>query len=172
MSQHHAFVLVHGPVELDGCAIVAIGQFVCTLHAHVLGTSFGLGLAENITEDDTSPESGGYASRTPREAFCLPDDVLFFPSVTSTDERDGVCVLLILFQQIGEGHGDGVFDHAFDRKGPVGNGIVLDLWNMAMVTNVEQLGTCQEAFVVEVGKGCFDIEGMYTSETNQSRVSR
>lgn len=40
-----------------------------------------------------------------------------------------------------------------------------------MVSNVKEIRTCQESFVVEGAEWCLDIEGVNTRQADQSRVS-
>jgi hypothetical protein len=129
---------------------VAVGELVCTLHAEVSCTAFGLCFLENFAEDYTCEEGGGDASSTPRETFGLANDVLFFSSVASTHKGDRVCDVVVLLHQVTKCESDWVLDHTLDGELPVGYLFVFDLRDMAMIPDVEEFRTCEEAFIVEI----------------------
>lgn len=86
VREHHASVGVHGPVQLDRGAVVAVGELVGALHAHVSGAALGLGDFEQLLHHCSGPERGGDAGGAPGEAFGFADDVLLFSSVAGAHE--------------------------------------------------------------------------------------
>ena len=50
--------------------------------------------------------------------------------------------------------------------------MVFDLWNSAMISDIEEFRTGEETFVEEGGQWCLDIEWVGAGQSNQPRVSR
>jgi len=63
------------------------------------------------------------------------------------------------------------FEKASDFKFPIENLVIFTSGNMAMITHIVKVFASQEAFVVQVVQGWLDIEGVDSSETDQTRIS-
>jgi len=71
--------------------------------------------------------------------------------------------LFIFFNELLESHGDGMLDQSLYRELPFRDGSFFNMWYGTVISYVEELWGCEESFIVQVAKWCFDIERMDTS---------
>lgn len=124
---------------------------------------------------------------TPREPFTFSNLVLFFSPVPSADECYRAGDLFIFGDELTKCKGEWSLDKAtktvldicyraktrilpFHRELPIWYVWVLNVGHSAMISNVEELGTSQEAFIEKRSQGCLDIEWVNARQTYQSRV--
>jgi hypothetical protein len=158
VGHHDTSVGIQTPVQLDGSTVVSIWKLVCSLEADISCSTLWLCGSKQISDRDSGPQSCGQTSCAPREALRLPDHVLFLSTIAGTYEGDRVGCLFIVVDEVSHAHLDGVFNKTFDSELPVINVIVLALWYSAMVADVVEILTCEEAFVIKVAQWSFNIE--------------
>ena len=101
-------------------------QFVRAFHAHIASTFSWACCLYEFRHRDPSKERGGDAGCSPGEAFAFSDLILFLPSVSSADERDGASDLLVLGDQLTKCEGEGPFDESGAHS--LADGEAIGLW--------------------------------------------
>lgn len=171
VGDHDASLGVHGPAQPYGCAVVPVGKLVGTLKEDILCSPLWPGSCQQIAERDARPERRRDACGTPGETLALSHHILLFPPVARAHKCDGVGDLLIVADQIPQGHRDRPLHQTLDGKLPVEHVVVFDSRHGAMVPDIVEILGRQEAFVIEVAQGGLDVEGVHSGESNEPGVS-